>query len=130
MKRKNFRLKFQTLSDFQYLIFLTKIFKAFKIDNAFDLTQILVEAFSNAVIHGHKGKKEKWIDIDLHFHSKKTAIRIVDSGKGFNLQALKEQKNKWQTHGRGLTLIRAKADRMTNHRKKDLHIFEAQIHHG
>lgn len=118
-----FQLKFEIQSDFKYLPFLTRIFKALKIRKAKALTQILVEAYNNAVIHGHKKRKEKWIGIDLFLTSKKARIRLFDQGRGIKKMD-HGPKSMWKTTGRGLELIRNLSNRVTSKKRGDKHILE------
>ena len=127
---KNFKLHFEVESDFAYLPFLTSIFKTLKVKDAGALTQILVEAYTNAVIHAHKRRKEKWIGIDISVSPKRTLIRVLDRGPGIKNKTLRKKFSQWQTHGRGLMLIRAHADKVADKKKGVLHIFEAIKFYG
>ncbi|MBI5300163.1 MAG: ATP-binding protein [Deltaproteobacteria bacterium] len=122
---KNFNLHFETQSDFGYLPFLTRIFKSLNVPHPQALTQILIEAYTNAVIHAHRRKKEKWIGLSFFISPKKILIRVVDQGPGIKNKLLRKKFSRWQTHGRGLMLIRANADKVTNKKRGRLHIFEA-----
>ena len=126
---KTFRLQFETQSDFQYLPFLTRIFGALKIPNAHPLTQILVEAYNNAVIHGHRRNSGKWVGIDLTISKKRICIRLLDRGPGFSIKNLGAAK-KWGTTGRGMHLIQAHASQISSYYKNGLHVFEAICHYA
>lgn len=119
-------MRFETFSDFQYLPFLTRIFKAFKCPKAIHLTQILIETYNNAVIHAHQKRKEKWIGIDLLVSRKRARIRVIDQGPGFKLPK-KYFLKPWQTTGRGLALVQARVDKVFNRRQGKHHIFEATV---
>ncbi len=130
---KNFKCQFEIQSDFRYLPFLTRIFKALKIKKANALTQILVDATHNAVIHGHKRKKEKWVGIAIDVREKKVKIQVRDQGKGArkkNDGLWTMDYGLWGTTGRGLQIINALADRVISKRKNGFHIFEAVIVHS
>lgn len=122
---KNFNLHFETESDVAYLPFLTRIFKSLNVPHPQALTQILIEAYTNAVIHAHRRKKEKWIGLSFFISPKKVSIRVVDRGPGIKNKLLRKKFSEWQTHGRGLLLIRANADKVTNKKRGRRHIFEA-----
>lgn len=122
------KLRFQILSDFYYLPFLTPLFKKLKTKEPARLTQILVEAFNNAVIHAHRRRKEKWIGIDLNLSAKKAVLRVTDAGRGMKSPPKSDgirNSRGWGTHGRGLMLVRHLATRTKSYKKKGRHIFEA-----
>lgn len=120
------KLQFQILSDFYYLPFLTSIFKKLGAKESAALTQILVEAFNNAVIHAHHRQKEKWIGIDLEWSAKKARLRVSDEGRGIEPSSRRRGPTRgWQTHGRGITLMRHFATRIKNYKKGKRHILEA-----
>ena len=97
------------------------------------MTQILVDATHNAVIHGHKRKKEKWVGIAIDVREKKVKIQVRDQGKGArkkNDGLWTMDYGLWGTTGRGLQIINALADRVISKRKNGFHIFEAVIVHS
>ncbi|MDO8528239.1 MAG: ATP-binding protein [Deltaproteobacteria bacterium] len=121
-----FHLHFETQSDFAYLPFLTRLFKALGIASPNALTQILVEAYNNAVIHAHHRNKKEWIGIEIDVETKKISIRVLDHGFGMKKNpAKKKVKGQWETSGRGMDLIRALSDKMSYTKKGNVHIFEA-----
>lgn len=125
---KNMKLRFQILSDFYYLPFLTALFKKLKTKEPAKLTQILVEAFNNAVVHAHHRQKGKWIGIDLELSAKKAVMRVSDQGRGMKPSPKSDEMRNshgWGTHGRGLMLMRSFATRTKNYKKGGRHIFEA-----
>ena len=124
MRQKPFRLSFEIGSDFGYLAFLTRIFKALNVSKAHPLTQILVEAYNNAVLHAHKKNRAKWVGIDLLVEKNKVRIRVIDQGKGFHKNE-KKSGPLLKTSGRGLALIVALADKTASHCQYGKHIFEA-----
>lgn len=122
---KHFKLHFETLSDIAYLPFLTRLFRALRAPQARSLTQILVEAYTNAVIHAHQREKGKWIGIEISLSPKKAVLRVLDRGPGLRNPFLKKKFSRWRTHGRGLLLIRAHADKVRNKKEGRFHIVEA-----
>lgn len=121
-----FHLCLEIKSDFGYLPFLTQIFKILKTPKAPQLTQILVEAYNNAVLHAHKRNKKKWITIDILMTPKQARIQVIDRGKGMKALRSAKPTSLYNTHGRGMELIHAFADKIISRRKNDHHIFEAK----
>lgn len=123
------KLRFQILSDFYYLPFLTGLFKKLKTKEPAKLTQILVEAFNNAVIHAHHRRKEKWVGIELELSPKKARLRVSDEGRGIKpargVDGRARRSRGWQTHGRGMTLMQYFATSIKNYKKGGRHILEA-----
>ena len=124
MPRKNLFICFEVWSDFGYLPFLTGLFRALKTPRPYDLTQIMVETYNNAVIHAHRLQRKKWIGIEILLTPKWGRIRVRDEGGGIPAKFFKKISGRWQTSGRGLALIQAKADRVSSRRRGRHHIFE------
>lgn len=122
--KPHLRLQFEVQSDFSYLPFLTRIFKNIA------RTQVLVEAFNNAVIHGNRHQQKKWIGIEIRRHGGKTLLRVVDQGRGMKkIQKPKiKNQNLWKMRGRGITLIQAFSAKHFYRKTKTEHIFEATFH--
>ncbi|MDP2600362.1 MAG: ATP-binding protein [Deltaproteobacteria bacterium] len=120
----SFHLFFEIGSCFDYLPFLTRLFRALKAKKPYPLTQILVEAYNNAVVHAHHRNKNRWIGIDILFTPKMGRIRVSDSGKGLKSRK-KSRSGLWGTRGRGMQLIEAYADRISHRHRNGRHIFEA-----
>lgn len=121
-----FHLCLEIKSDFGYLPFLTQIFKILKTPKAPQLTQILIEAYNNAVLHAHKRNKKKWVTIDILLTPKQARIQVIDRGKGIKNAHHRKTVSLYSTHGRGMKLIQAAADKMTSRHKNGCHIFEAK----
>ncbi|MBI4124659.1 MAG: ATP-binding protein [Deltaproteobacteria bacterium] len=115
------RLKFGVRSDFKYLPFLTRLFGSLRFPNAFALTQILVEAFDNAVVHGNNRNKAKWITIDVLSSKSRTKLRVADDGPGIRKKYFSRRPKLRQAGGRGLTLIQAYANRVSSRKDKGRH---------
>lgn len=118
------QLKFKVQSDFRYLPLLTSALRRLGAPAASRATQILVEAFNNAVVHAHNRNSKKWILLDLEWQGGKTTIRVWDRGKG--MRPSKQPAKLWQSTGRGLDLIHAMADSVRCFRNKEGHCLEAQ----
>lgn len=120
---KPFQLRFAIQSDFAYLPFLTRLFKGWRVPKAAALTQVLVEAFNNAVLHAHRRRREKWIRLEIRLDRRGAKIVVEDEGKG-----LRSERggfpSTWASHGRGLGLINALADRVSSRKKSDGHSLE------
>lgn len=119
-----FQLKFEIQSDFRYLPYLTRIFKGLKVRQAYPLTQILVEAYNNAVLHAHKKNCALWIGIEIERRKQKIRIRVIDRGLGLKRKVRKGDGGRWSTRGRGMELMRAHADAIFSKRRRGLHILE------
>lgn len=120
----SFHLFFEIGSDFGYLPFLTRLFGALKAKKPYPLTQILVEAYNNAVVHAHHRNKNKWIGIDIFLTPKMGRIRVTDRGRGLK-GARQKKSGLWNTRGRGMQLIEAYADRVSHRHHNGCHILEA-----
>ena len=120
----SFHLFFEIGSDFAYLPFLTRLFSALKAKKPYPLTQILVEAYNNAVVHAHHRNKKKRVAIDIFLTPKMGRIRVTDSGKGWRGQK-RGNAGLWGTRGRGMQLIEAYADRISHRHRNGRHTFEA-----
>lgn len=115
--RTPFRLQFKVQSSFQYLPFLTRLLPMRS-------AQILVEAFNNAVLHAHRRKKEKWVTLDIQKSRRKIILRVWDEGGGLPKKKFSSP-SRWATHGRGLALMGALADRIRFRKTKHGHYLEA-----
>lgn len=129
-KKIPFRLRFAVQSHFAYLPFLTRIFKPFSLKSHAVLTQILVEAFNNVVVHAHKQKPSCWVDIDLKWSRKQVILRVSDEGSGLAHLKKREKPTLWQTHGRGLALIESLASHVRSMKKGKKHTLEVIYNNG
>lgn len=118
------KIFFEIQSDFKYLPFLTSLFPALKVKEARALTQILVEGYTNAVIHGHRHNQEKWVGIGLDWNAKRVKIQVVDRGRGIRKQIERSSKTLWKTQGRGLQLMSHLSDRVRHQRERGRHVLE------
>lgn len=125
MPPATFHLQFETRSDFGYLPFLTRIFKRLGVRKAPVLTQILVEAYNNAVVHGNRRKREKWVGVAIVIEKHRVKIGVVDEGRG--MKGRQPQNTLWKSGGRGLQLIHALSRKVTSRKKGGRHIFEATV---
>lgn len=74
--------------------------------------QILVE---NAIVHGLKGYDgEKLLAVDVYRHPDRTIIRVVDTGRGFDIRAMGSKK------GTGLSIITQTIAVMNEHNKQKM----------
>lgn len=125
MPPATFHLQFETRSDFGYLPFLTQIFKRLGVRKAPVLTQILVEAYNNAVVHGNRRKREKWVGVTIVITKQKVKINVVDEGLG--MKRIQPNDDLLRSSGRGLQLIHALSRKVTSRKKGGRHIFEATV---
>jgi serine/threonine-protein kinase RsbW len=73
----------------------------------------VVEAVTNAIVHGNKGDVKKQITFEFRRHDGHLLFSIKDQGKGFNLSEVPDPtlaENKERLNGRGVFLIRNLAD--------------------
>jgi serine/threonine-protein kinase RsbW len=73
----------------------------------------VVEAVTNAIIHGNKGDARKQITFEFHRKDKHLLFCIRDQGKGFDPTVVPDptlSENKDKLNGRGVFLIKNLAD--------------------
>ena len=121
-------LSLETDNSLTILPFLRRIFKLLKVKKSAALTQVLIEAFNNAVIHGNKRNAKKKITVIIKLNHSHVVIYVKDEGKGFRLTDKKI--SKWQTNGRGIPLIKAYANSVRNFNTRKHHILEIRCKLG
>lgn len=134
----SFTLHFEILSHPTYLRFLNRFFFALakvpslrlKPPHPFRLTQILVEAYNNAVFHAHRCVAKKWIGVCVKFYYPHVILEIVDRGSGYNIGNLKSSGNPWRASGRGLAIISGYAKKMWMQRVKGKNILKVHYEYG
>ncbi len=75
----------------------------------------LVEAVSNAILHGNKSDSQKKVNVECIVNGKFIWFKIRDEGKGFNYQSIPDptiSKNIDKPHGRGVFLMRQLSDEL------------------
>jgi len=91
--------------------------------NAIGITQedygkILVstlEAVNNAIMHGNRYQKDKFVDVEISFKNGKLKIKISDEGKGFLPEEVPDPtipQNVEELNGRGIFLMSKLADKV------------------
>ena len=78
---------------------------------SYECALALVEAVDNAIIHAHKRRENKLIDIGISVRKHCVLLEIGDNGGGFRLENIKEPIVS-QITGRGIYLIKAMMDRV------------------
>ena len=127
---KSWKIHFSVPGNFSSLPFLRRLFPSFaagaknpsgflNAKDCFCLTHILVEAYNNAIVHGHRGKKS-WVELEVIFSSKKVVLKIGDEGKGWKNKN-PEMPKTVATRGRGLALIRALGGKIRHSKTKTKH---------
>lgn len=79
----------------------------------FSVDLILREFLNNAMIHGNKRDKKKYVKIKMLFYRQWIIFSIFDQGKGFDRQLVQNgEYDPFATSGRGLKIGRLYADRI------------------
>ena len=92
-----------------------------------DILISLTEAVNNAIIHGNKEDKEKYVEIELNHSTNGLTFVISDEGVGFNYRQVPDPtkpENIGSCGGRGVFLMRQLADRveyLDNGRRVEIH---------
>ncbi len=88
-----------------------------------DLTTAFAEGATNAIVHADEIRKTGAIKCLLSLKSNTVVIKIVDHGRGFNLDRAKIPRfDKLETSGRGLFMIRQLVDGLSYHRFKNCNV--------
>lgn len=69
----------------------------------------LIEALTNAMEHGNKLDVHKMVHVQAEFDHEKAVIHIVDEGKGFDVEKLRDptqEENLYRPRGRGVYMMR------------------------
>lgn len=72
-----------------------------------------MEAVNNAIIHGNKRKKNKFVEIEICYKRRKLYITVSDEGKGFKPKEIPDPtkpENIEKFHGRGVYLMSRLSD--------------------
>lgn len=75
----------------------------------------LTEAVTNAIIHGNKQDRSKFVSIDLDSRSDGLSIRVSDQGGGFNVNSLPDPtcpERICECGGRGVFLMNQLCDKL------------------
>lgn len=76
---------------------------------------VLVEAVSNAIIHGNRQDKSLYVELLCIVSDELINFRVKDYGNGFDYEAIPDptsQENIEKPYGRGIFLIRHLADKV------------------
>lgn len=88
---------------------------------AHHLNTVLTEAASNAIKHANAADPDKKIRINIRITSQELAIKVFDSGQGFNLNDVPEpsfELDPLNEKGRGIFIIRALMDSVAYQKAK------------
>ena len=93
------------------LYLVNDICKCFNLDfeKKLSLHTIVVEAIENAIIHGNKGDKTKFVRFSIQVIKEKIFIRVEDEGDGFNIHSIPSPtltSNIRNEYGRGIFFIK------------------------
>lgn len=67
------------------------------------------EIVSNAIVHGNKKNKKKWVMLKIERKEKKIKIEVLDQGKCKKIPKIEDpccSKNLLKNHGRGLFIVK------------------------
>lgn len=80
----------------------------------------LLEAVSNAIIHGNNSSPEKSVDISISYNKPKLTIKVKDEGAGFSPDKVPDPtipENIEEANGRGVFIMSKLADEIKYSRK-------------
>lgn len=89
-------------------------------DICFCLRLALDEALINAITHGNRNSEDKHVRVSVLYDSDQVSVTIGDEGEGFNYLNLTDPTQKpflYETHGRGVFLIRQFTNEMRFNKK-------------
>jgi serine/threonine-protein kinase RsbW len=84
-------------------------------DNYGKILISVLEAVNNAIVHGNKSDKKKFVDIEITLYKKKLEVCIADEGIGFKPEEIPDPtrpENLEAIDGRGVFLMKKLADRI------------------
>lgn len=95
--------------------FIENLFNEFKLPKKLrgKITQSIIEAVNNAILHGNKQNPQKMVQLDAIKSYRKIIIMIEDEGEGFDCKNFPDPtipNNPAKTAGRGLYLMRTLTD--------------------
>jgi serine/threonine-protein kinase RsbW len=79
-----------------------------------------MEAVNNAIIHGNKSDKEKYVEISINFEKNILEVTVTDEGNGFKPSEVPDPtrpENIESLDGRGVFLMSKLADKIEFNRK-------------
>jgi len=83
-------------------------------DNRYgDIMLAVVEAVTNAIVHGNGEDLSKWVRVETYKYKDKLCFTIIDEGIGFDVELVPDPtlpQNIDKMNGRGVFLIRQLAD--------------------
>jgi serine/threonine-protein kinase RsbW len=94
---------------------------------AHHLNVVLTEAMVNAIKHANAADPEKEVQIRISISSKELAIRVYDSGQGFNLDKVPDppfDPEQLEDKGRGIFIIRSLMDSVKYKRARGGNVLE------
>ena len=89
-------------------------------DNYGKILIATLEAVNNAILHGNKSDKGKYVDVEILIKNNKLIITVTDEGKGFKPKEVPDPtrpENIEAINGRGIFLMRKLADEIEFNRK-------------
>ena len=79
-----------------------------------------LEAVNNAILHGNKSDKNKYVDIEILLNENKMVITVTDEGRGFKPREVPDPtkpENIEAMNGRGIFLMKRLADEIQFNKK-------------
>jgi len=80
----------------------------------------VMEAVNNAIIHGNKSDKKKFVDIEIILENSSMSVTVMDQGTGFRPAEVPdptESENLEKVNGRGVFLMSRLADEIKFNKK-------------
>lgn len=104
-----FNSKFENIYEVERSILNRAQEYQFDCEACFNLRLAMDEAFVNAIVHGNRNREDKKIHVVATFDLNSVSVSVRDEGEGFDQTKLldpREETNLYNTHGRGVFLIR------------------------
>ena len=80
----------------------------------------VLEAVNNAIVHGNKSDKNKFVDIEIILENSSMSVTVMDQGSGFRPAEVPdptEPENLEKVNGRGVFLMSRLADKIKFNKK-------------
>ena len=80
----------------------------------------VMEAVNNAIVHGNKSDKKKFVDIEIVLENSSMSVTVMDQGTGFRPAEVPdptESENLEKVNGRGVFLMSRLADEIKFNKK-------------
>lgn len=92
-------------------------------DNYGKILVSVLEAVSNAILHGNRSQRGTFVDIQIAYKEDKIVIKVIDEGEGFipeNLPDPTSLENIESINGRGVYLMAHLADKIKYNKRGNI----------